>query len=54
MSQLILSSASYDNIRKKQFWGVSSPGLKWENKTYKLKKVYFCRGRDEKVFFDLL
>ena len=50
MSHLILSCASYDNIRKKQFWGVSSPGLKWENKTYKLKRSIFAEGVTKKSF----
>ena len=32
-----------DNIWYKQFFGVPSPGLKWqENKTYKLKSLLFC------------
>ena len=28
------------HLKKKQFTGVQSRGLKWENKTYKLKRVY--------------
>ena len=33
-----------DNIRKKHFSGVSSPGFKWENKIYKLNRSIFVEG----------
>ena len=33
-----MDARAYDDIWKKQFSGISSRGLKWENKTYKLKR----------------
>lgn len=47
---ICMHAHALDNTRKKQFSGVSSPGLKWENKSNKLKRsidqsecvLYFC------------